>query len=302
MAMTLIIGDLPIGLTRTGLLSAIRHVARCSTRATYGVARRGLNLACFVRELWLFGLAFRPARLSHHPRTRFGDGARVLVIPGLMADDRTMLPLRLALRARGYRAYGWKMGSNTGATADVLDRVDARVRHIQRHDGKPIVLLGWSLGGLIAREYAKLAPDRVAAVITLASPFSGDIGATWIARVYEWVAGHSVAKVPIEYTLHEKPPVPTAAIWSRSDGIIPAAAARGGTGEADFTLEIACAHMTFPTADAAHQAMFEAIALCRAMAQPGRTVGHQPSRPIAQDRPRAPAPHGATGALATGQG
>lgn len=272
--------------------------------------RAGRNLGYFVRELWLFGWGFRPLRLSHRPHSGSGAGsgagsegrARVLVVPGLMADDRSMLPLRLALRARGYRAYGWKMGSNTGATPDLLDRMDARVRRIQRSDGEPVVLLGWSLGGLIAREYAKLAPDRVAAVITLASPFSGDISETLIARVYQWVAGHSVAAIPIECTLHEKPPVPTAAIWSTSDGVIPAAAARGTPDEADFALEIACAHMNFPRSDASHAAVFEAIARCRAMAQPQRAVPRRRSEPVSANRPRAAGSYRPGGALVAGHG
>lgn len=297
MAITLFEGDLPIGLRLSEALYAIRRGGRVAARATYGAARAGSNLGYLLRELWLFGWGFRQKRLTHRPRISFGGGARVLVIPGLMADDRSMLPLRLALRARGYRAYGWKLGTNTGATPDLLDRVDARVQRIQRHDGEPVVLLGWSLGGLIAREYAKLAPDRVAAVITLASPFSGDIGATWIARVYEWVAGHSVDAIPIECALHQKPPVPTAAIWSRSDGVIPAASARGAPGEADFALEIACSHMAFPRAEAAHHAVFAAIARCRAMARRGRAVGHHRSRPFPGDQPRAQASYRAADAL-----
>lgn len=247
-------------------------------------------------------MAFRAPGLSHRSRVAGRAGVRVLVIPGLMANDRSMLPLRLALRARGYRAYGWRLGTNTGATPDLLDRVDARVRSIQRGDGEPVVLLGWSLGGLIAREYAKLVPGRVAAVITLASPFSGDISATWIARVYEWVAGHSVASIPLDCTLHEKPPVPTAAIWSQCDGVVPAPAARGKAGEADITFEIACAHMTFPRARVAHDAVFMAITHCCAMGDVSQAVGRPRARPTATAARRAAGARNGTGVLAAAQG
>lgn len=256
-----------------------------------------------MRELWHFVRAFQPAAISRAQREGGGGARQVLVVPGLMANDRSMLPLRLALRARGYRAYGWKLGTNTGATPDLLDRLHARVCHIQRSSGEPVIVVGWSLGGLIAREYAKRAPDRVAAVITLASPFSGDMRATWIARVYEWVAGHSLAAIPIACTLHEKPPVPTAAIWSACDGVIPAAAARGEAGEADFALEIACAHMVFPRAKAAHDAVFEAIAQCRTLGRPARRVSPDRPRPMAIDRrPRQPAARLTSASLVAGHG
>lgn len=238
-----------------------------------GVGHALRRLAYFVRELWHFGWGFRSARFSLKPRIATKTGAKVLVIPGLMADDRSMLPLRLALRAYGYRAYGWRMGTNNGVTVDLLDRVDARVRSLQRGSVEPVIVLGWSLGGLIAREYAKRAPDRVASVITLASPFSGDISAAWIARVYKWVAGHSVSSIPIACTLHEKPPVPTAAIWSSCDGAIPATSARGQSGEADFEFEIACAHMTCPRAQVAHNAVVQAIERCSAMHDAKRASG-----------------------------
>jgi dienelactone hydrolase len=237
--------------------------ARETARRHFHSRRDGLQaLGYFMRELWYFARGCFPSGLDDRPRAGGRDGVRVLVIPGLMADDRGMLPLRLALRARGYRVYRWKLGRNNGATADMLDRVDARIRDIQRRDSAPIVLVGWSLGGLIAREYAKIAPQRVAAVISLASPFSGDISATLVARVYKWVAGHSVSALPIACNLSEKPPVPTVTIWSPCDGVIPAPAARGAPDESDHQIEIACAHMTFPRSRAAHEAICDAVQRC----------------------------------------
>src|SRR3546814_18026927 len=86
--------------------------------------------------------------------------------------------------------------------------------YIQRHDPQPVTLIGWSLGGLIAREYTKYAPDRVAKVITLGSPFSGDLRANHAWRIYELVARHRIDSPPLPVKLTEKPPVPTYAIRS----------------------------------------------------------------------------------------
>ena len=93
-----------------------------------------------------------------------------------------------------------------------------------------MILVGWSLGGIYAREVAKLRPELAAKVITLGSPFSGDPRANNVWRLYEWVAGHPVDDPPIKTDLAEKPPVPTLAIWSRRDGIVSVASARGEPG------------------------------------------------------------------------
>src|SRR3546814_15081748 len=84
------------------------------------------------------------------------------------------------------------MGRNLGIRRDIFHRLDRRMDYIQRHDPQPGSLIGWSLGGLIAREYAKYAPDRVAKVITLGSPFSGDLRANHAWRIYELVARHRI--------------------------------------------------------------------------------------------------------------
>lgn len=235
-------------------------------------------LMLFAREFWLFARSFLPVRGK--PRRRRGArgaGPRVVVIPGLMANDRAMQPMRLALRAAGYPAYRWCLGRNRGATTELFEQFDARIRRLQRHDPAPLILVGWSLGGLIAREYAKRAPDRVAAVVTLGSPFSGDMRATLAARLYRWVAGHPVTELPVPCSLSEKPPVPTAAIWSRDDGVVPAASARGLTGEADCRIEIACAHLGFPTSPASLAAILDAIERCRGIAREPRPGVGQPA-------------------------
>lgn len=170
-----------------------------------------------------------------------------LIVPGFMADDSTTARMRRSFNAAGRPAYGWALGRNRGVTADILDEVDCRVRDIQAEagDDAPVNLVGWSLGGLIAREYSKQEPERVAKVVTLGSPFSGDIHNNNAWRMYELIAGHLVDDPPITADLNQKPPVPTIAFWSRRDGVVAPAAARGKRGEADEFIELDCTHMAF---------------------------------------------------------
>lgn len=168
-------------------------------------------------------------------------GRPVLVIPGFLASDTSTRALRLGLRQAGFRAHGWKRGRNLGLGPDIFDTIDARVRHISRE--KPVSIVGWSLGGLVAREYAKRAPDRVNKVVTLGAPVSGDPrqnNNVW--RLYELIAGHPVDAPPVRCALEEKPPVETIALWSRRDGIVGAASA-SAPGCCDRAVEIGCGHI-----------------------------------------------------------
>lgn len=172
-----------------------------------------------------------------------GNGRPVLVLPGFMASDNTTARLRRSLAQGGFAAHGWGLGRNMGVSTDMLDAIDARVNAIAAD--RPVTLIGWSLGGLIAREYAKRAPDRVKRVITMGSPFSGDPRANNAWRVYERVAGHPVDCPPVPCTLSEKPAVTTIACWSARDGVVAPACARGQAGERDMALEFDCTHMAF---------------------------------------------------------
>jgi pimeloyl-ACP methyl ester carboxylesterase len=172
-----------------------------------------------------------------------GKGHDVVVVPGFMASDRTTARLRKSLILAGYQAHGWGLGRNTGVKADLLERMDARFETLAARG--PVTMIGWSLGGLVAREYAKHAPHRIAKVITLGSPFSGDPRANNAWRAYEMIAGHKVDQPPIDTVLSVKPPVKTIAFWSRRDGVVAPASARGAVGEVDQDREMACSHMAF---------------------------------------------------------
>ena len=170
------------------------------------------------------------------------DGPPALVLPGFIANDRTTLELRRALARAGWRVHPWALGWNLGARADTVERIAARIDEIA--GGKPLLLVGWSLGGVYAREVARAHPGKVAAAVTLGSPFSGDPKLNNVWRLYERVAGHSVDDPPVPRD-SSKPPVPTLAIWSRADGIVAPISARGQPGESDKAVEFSCSHMAF---------------------------------------------------------
>src|SRR3954453_16764376 len=122
-----------------------------------------------------------------------GDGHPVLVLPGLVASDDSTRPLRAFLRSRGYFVKGWGQGRNLGLRDGVQNAMQDLVHELSDTSGRKVSLVGWSLGGVYARQLAKLMPDRVRSVITLGSPFAGDPKSTNAWRVYEMASGREPA-------------------------------------------------------------------------------------------------------------
>jgi pimeloyl-ACP methyl ester carboxylesterase len=156
--------------------------------------------------------------LSLAPR---GDGHPVLVLPGLVASDTSTRPLRSFLKNRGYAVSGWRQGRNLGLRHGVQDAMVDLLQEMNDTHGAKVSLVGWSLGGLYARQLAKMMPERVRAVITLGSPFASGPKATNAWRVYEMASGRSAEEEDARFggALSVPPPVPTTAIFSRTDGI-----------------------------------------------------------------------------------
>ena len=107
-------------------------------------------------------------------RAPTGDGHPVLVLPGFLASDGSTVPLRRFLRDRGLLPYGWRQGRNLGPRPGVEERIFDRLQELRQRHGRKVSIVGWSLGGIYARELACRAPDDVRQVITLGSPFAGD--------------------------------------------------------------------------------------------------------------------------------
>lgn len=156
--------------------------------------------------------------LSLAPR---GDGHPVIVLPGLVTSDISTRPLRSFLKRQGYNVSGWGLGRNFGPRPGVQDGMLALLRELNETTGRKVSLVGWSLGGVYARQLAKMEPDRVRSVISLGSPFAGIPTATNAWRVYEMVSGQRATDADDAFggPLASAPPVPTTAVFSRTDGI-----------------------------------------------------------------------------------
>ncbi|HEY2926606.1 alpha/beta fold hydrolase, partial [Piscinibacter sp.] len=116
--------------------------------------------------------------------------------------------------------YPWDQGFNFGPRSGVLERCHEQLDAIFQQHQRPVSLVGWSLGGIYAREVAKEMPDKVRCVITLGTPFTGHPRATNAWRVYEFLSGKSVHDPEVIEQVRHAPPVPTTSIYSRSDGIV----------------------------------------------------------------------------------
>ena len=168
-----------------------------------------------VWELSAFFATYPMLRLA--PR---GDGHAVLVIPGLAASDTSTRPLRRFLTDQGWAVHGWALGANHGPRPGVEAKLQERLASIFRASGRKVSLIGWSLGGIFAREIARRAPEHVRAVITLGSPFAGAPRASNAWRLYERVSERRIDDHPWRDHMKTPPPVPATAIFSRSDGIV----------------------------------------------------------------------------------
>ncbi|MEP7300794.1 MAG: alpha/beta fold hydrolase [Caldimonas sp.] len=171
-----------------------------------------------VRAIWELGAFF-----ASYPLLRLaprGDGHPVLVLPGLAASDTSTRPLRTFLKDQGYSAHGWKLGANQGPRPGAEAKMQERLADLTDRHGQKVTLIGWSLGGVFAREMARRAPDQVRACITLGSPFAGAPKASNAWKLYERASQRRVDDWPERERMRIPPPVPSTAIFSRSDGIV----------------------------------------------------------------------------------
>ena len=152
-----------------------------------------------------------------------GDGHPVLVLPGFLAGASSTHFLRGFLRSKGYRVFDWGQGRNMGVRQGLRSRLTARLDHITERTGEPISIIGWSAGGIYAREIAREDPDRVRSVITMGTPMRGNLRATAAWPAYTLLnRGHNAVDLTPEVLGSRAEPltVPTTCIYSRFDGIV----------------------------------------------------------------------------------
>jgi pimeloyl-ACP methyl ester carboxylesterase len=180
------------------------------------LAREGRTVAEYVAARRALG------SLSSWPQ---GDGHPVLVLPGFLAGAPSTQFLRQVLRRLGYRAYDWRLGYNLGVRPSMIQQLPARLNDIRsRNDGRKVSCIGWSAGGIFARELARRQQDDVRMVITLGSPIRGNQQATHASRMWRLLNRNSQARDVVSEAARiarEEPlQVPTTCIYSKSDGIV----------------------------------------------------------------------------------
>jgi pimeloyl-ACP methyl ester carboxylesterase len=150
-----------------------------------------------------------------------GDGHPVLALPGFLASDLSMAPMRRYLKQLGYDTYAWKMGRNLGGIASRRNALKSLLSEIHTSTGRKVSIVGWSLGGIYARDLALRSPEMVRSVITLGSPFANDVRATNATRLYEALSGETVEhNSELTQAIAGDLPVPATSIYSRTDGIV----------------------------------------------------------------------------------
>jgi hypothetical protein len=180
-------------------------------------------LALLVSEPLRAALEFCAARLGQPSAVR-GDGHPVIVYPGLGAGSLTTAPLRTHLVSCGFKVYDWELGVNTGPEGDFDDWLASlvqRVHEVHERHARKVSLVGWSLGGVYAREIAKCCPHLVRQVITLATPHKAVDDANHAGTIYRFFGGERSQLTPdMKLRLSLKPPVPVTSIYSESDGVV----------------------------------------------------------------------------------
>ena len=211
-------------MARTKNSSRVNNASDASLDAEIAMVERQLKapnallLALESRAPWELGATMAAWPLLKTAPT--GDGHAVIVFPGLGAGDLSTAPLRNFLSAQGYATHGWDLGRNLGPRQGVLQKSIERIGEIYKASGGKVSLVGWSLGGIYARELAKELPTLVRSVITLGTPFAGDPKATNAWRIYQFASGHKLTNPELMARVKQAPPVPTTSIYSRSDGVV----------------------------------------------------------------------------------
>lgn len=185
---------------------------------------RAPPLALLVTEPLRAALDYCAAKLGAGARP-IGDGHPVIVFPGLGGAPFTTSHLRRFLADSGFDARCWGRGINTGPDGLLDDWLGTLVEdtvRVHAETGRKVSLVGWSLGGVYAREVAKLAPHAVRQVITLGTPFASmGGGATHAETIYKWLGGDTSQLTPeLQARLRQTPPVPTTAVYSKTDGVV----------------------------------------------------------------------------------
>ncbi|HUG98128.1 MAG TPA: alpha/beta fold hydrolase [Gammaproteobacteria bacterium] len=182
------------------------------------------SLALLCAEPFRAATEFARHRFGKSHDAKPGDGHPVVIFPGLGTDGKSVATLRARCRALGYHALDWGQGFNTGPQGDLdvwLHTLKSRVVELLSGHAQPATLIGWSLGGLYAREIGKLIAPCIRQVITMGTPFNSGADHTNVGWLFRFLSGSSSVIDPaLSLRLRTPPPMRTTSIYSRSDGVV----------------------------------------------------------------------------------
>lgn len=178
-----------------------------------------------------------------------GDGHPVMVLPGFLAGPASTRFLRQFLRRQGYCAHDWGKGFNRGLHSHLAAALEETLAALFESHERKVSLIGWSAGGIFARELARKQPEMVRNVISMGSPIRGNIKASRAWRTYTILnRGEHLRDLLGEEARLERSqplPVPTTAIYSRSDGIVAWECCTSLTGPQTENVEVVSTHLGF---------------------------------------------------------
>jgi pimeloyl-ACP methyl ester carboxylesterase len=218
-----------------------------ATESSVDVAAPEFRL--LIRELWapleIAKFLWTVKRLRDLPR---GDGHAVMLIPGFGVTDGMLRPLATAIEQLGYSVHGWGEGRNLGMRPRIKQNLAQRLNALyERHDG-PVSLIGWSLGGVFARELARAQPALVRRVFTLGSPINGHPAANNMNTLFRLANRGKPVKLDMEGFQRRKlaPPVPCTAVYSKTDGIVAWRACLEEPAKNTENVEVTGSHFSLP--------------------------------------------------------
>jgi len=218
------------------------------------------GLVCEARGLIeLPRLLLRIPSLARQPR---GAGQPVLLLPGYGGGDGSMALLKAYLRLLGYGARGWRLGRNSGNVGDLLPRILKHLISAAERSNAQVTLVGWSMGGWLARELARERPELVRRVITLGTPVIGGPKYTIVAHLYRR-RGLDIEAIAAEVDARNQTPllVPVTAIYSSIDAIVAWQACIDSTGAAVEHVEVRTTHLGFGFSPEVYEIIAERLAL-----------------------------------------
>ncbi|TDR22397.1 esterase/lipase family protein [Marinicella litoralis] len=203
-----------------------------------------------------------------------GDGHPVLVLPGFLASDFSTKLLRTFLKSRNYKPYGWKLGRNMGRHSDPITgcgpAIIQRLKDIHQKHGEKVTLIGWSLGGIYARELARQQPALVRQVVSMGSPFCNNQRANHATKIFEKTSGYKLTDMcpKLLKNMPTPPPVPSTSFYSKSDGITAWQCCVEQDSELTQNIEVVCSHLGYGHHPAVMWALADRLAQADGQWQP----------------------------------